>query len=170
MNRARKISGFTLIEILIVVIILGILAAIVIPQFTNASTQAKQSSLASELQTLKTQIAEYKLQHNDTAPLTAAALWDDLTVASDAQGDTGSSIPAGAQTYGPYFEAAVNNPLAISASTPSQVGSTSAPAAGDAWEYNSATGKVYAVIPDPTGSSANGVITEDGTTVSADSW
>src|SRR5689334_18593447 len=37
----RKPRGFTLVEILIVVIILGILAAIVIPQFTNASNDAR---------------------------------------------------------------------------------------------------------------------------------
>ncbi|MCC7406490.1 MAG: prepilin-type N-terminal cleavage/methylation domain-containing protein, partial [Phycisphaeraceae bacterium] len=41
----RRKSGFTLIEILIVVVILGILAAIVIPQFTNASETAKGSNL-----------------------------------------------------------------------------------------------------------------------------
>ena len=35
--RNRNNKGFTLVEILIVVIILGILAAIVIPQFTNAN-------------------------------------------------------------------------------------------------------------------------------------
>src|ERR1700761_8978417 len=65
--RTRK-SGFTLVEILIVVIILGILAAIVIPQFTNASTDARNSSVASTLQTLRGQIELYKIQHADTPP------------------------------------------------------------------------------------------------------
>ena len=64
----RKNSGFTLIEILIVVIILGILAAIVIPQFTNASNDARNSSLASQLQTLRSQVELFKLQHNETLP------------------------------------------------------------------------------------------------------
>ncbi|MFP4355633.1 MAG: prepilin-type N-terminal cleavage/methylation domain-containing protein, partial [Phycisphaerae bacterium] len=36
MKMTRKQNAFTLVEILIVVIILGILAAIVIPQFTSA--------------------------------------------------------------------------------------------------------------------------------------
>ncbi len=58
-------SGFTLVEILIVVVILGILAAIVIPQFTDASTQAKESALASDLQMMRSQLELYKIQHND---------------------------------------------------------------------------------------------------------
>ncbi|MHC5200547.1 MAG: type IV pilin protein, partial [Planctomycetota bacterium] len=45
----RNKKGFTLVEILIVVVILGILAAIVIPQFTDARTQSKLSSCLSTL-------------------------------------------------------------------------------------------------------------------------
>jgi len=63
--------GFTLVEILIVVVILGILAAIVIPQFTQASTEAKANSLCSDLQTMRSQIELYKVQHNDVAPALA---------------------------------------------------------------------------------------------------
>jgi len=64
----RAKSGFTLVEILIVVVILGILAAIVIPQFTGASTEAKESSLVSNLQTIRSQIELFKIQHNDILP------------------------------------------------------------------------------------------------------
>ena len=66
MNRRNK--GFTLVEILIVVIILGILAAIVIPQFTEASNDARTSALQSDLQTFRSQLQLYKVQHNDTPP------------------------------------------------------------------------------------------------------
>ena len=64
----RAKSGFTLVEILIVVVILGILAAIVIPQFTGASTEAKESSLVSNLQSIRSQIELFKIQHNDILP------------------------------------------------------------------------------------------------------
>ena len=70
----KKSRGFTLVEILIVVIILGILAAIVIPQFTNASTDAKNNSTSSTLQTLRGQIELFKIQHGDTPPA-STALW-----------------------------------------------------------------------------------------------
>ncbi len=66
--RTKRNDGFTLVEILIVVVILGILAAIVIPQFSQASTDAKTSSLASNLQTIRSQIALYKIQNDDVPP------------------------------------------------------------------------------------------------------
>ncbi|TKJ35217.1 MAG: hypothetical protein CEE38_15420 [Planctomycetes bacterium B3_Pla] len=67
-QKMRAKSGFTLVEILIVVVILGILAAIVIPQFTEASTEAKTSSLATDLSSVRSQIQLYKIQHNDNLP------------------------------------------------------------------------------------------------------
>ena len=99
-NRRAAARGFTLIEILIVVIILGILAAIVIPQFTNASTQAKQSALDSTVQTLRSQIALYRLQHGDTLPdLTTS--WNPLTTV----------VPYGGTNYGPYMQSVPSNSL-----------------------------------------------------------
>ena len=49
---SRRNRAFTLVEILIVVIIIGILAAIVIPQFTNASTQARDEAFKTNLRDL----------------------------------------------------------------------------------------------------------------------
>ena len=60
---ARVRQAFTLIEILIVVVILGILAAIVIPQFTDASQEAAKSNLRSQLQTIRSQIELFNVQH-----------------------------------------------------------------------------------------------------------
>src|SRR5881397_4209320 len=94
MTRTNR-KGFTLIEILIVVIILGILAAIVIPQFTNASKEAKQSALVTMVQSLRSQIALFKLQHNDYLPgsatlgsgtLSSATFWSQLTEFTDVTG------------------------------------------------------------------------------------
>jgi len=64
-------KGFTLVEILIVVVILGILAAIVIPQFTNASSEAKLSTLKSNLQAVRAQIQLYKIRNLDAPPSVA---------------------------------------------------------------------------------------------------
>ena len=88
--RTRK-SGFTLVEILIVVIILGILAAIVIPQFTNASQDARESALLSQLQTLRSQIELYKLQHMDKLP-DLVTNWNPLTTVTN--GDTALAAAA----------------------------------------------------------------------------
>src|SRR6185295_7253169 len=65
---SARTAAFTLIEILIVVVILGILATIVVPQFSNASINAKENTLKDELRYLRTQIVVYKAQHHDIAP------------------------------------------------------------------------------------------------------
>jgi general secretion pathway protein G len=70
-KKMKTRKGFTLVEILIVVVILGILAAIVIPQFTNASTEAKEANLKSNLQSVRSQIELYKIRHDDVAPVAA---------------------------------------------------------------------------------------------------
>src|SRR5688500_18335603 len=75
MTRTKTRPGFTLIEILIVVAILGILAAIVVPQFSGATRDAKRSGLTSMVQSLRTQIELYRLQHNDRLP-NLVANWD----------------------------------------------------------------------------------------------
>ncbi len=114
MRRRTRRSGFTLVEILIVVIILGILAAIVIPQFTDASTSAKNSSLTSNLQTIRSQFELYKVQHNDVYP------WDDGSGAIDSNANIiarltsktdpdGTINPNGA--CGPYMQDVPTNPF-----------------------------------------------------------
>ena len=102
----RKSHGFTLVEILIVVIILGILAAIVIPQFTNASNDARNSSVASTLQTLRGQIELFKIQHADVPPA-ATALAVVLAGKTNTQ-DTTQAVATG--TLGPYVQSFPTNP------------------------------------------------------------
>jgi type II secretion system protein G len=61
-------KGFTLVEILIVVVILGILAAIVIPQFANASNDALKGTLQTQLQTISSQLELYRVRNVGSYP------------------------------------------------------------------------------------------------------
>lgn len=61
-------NAFTLVELLIVVVILGILAAVVIPQFSNASDSAVKSALKSQLQTMTAQTELFKVQNAGVYP------------------------------------------------------------------------------------------------------
>jgi len=109
--KATVRKGFTLIEILIVVIILGILAAIVIPQFTNASEDAKNSSVASQLQTIRGSVELYKLQHGGLYPTAAGdvATGIDWTKMTSKTLETGVVDAAG--TFGPYLQQTPINSL-----------------------------------------------------------
>ena len=58
-------AGFTLIEMLIVVIILGILAAIIIPQLSVSTEDAKINTLKTNLGGLRSSIEIYYAQHGN---------------------------------------------------------------------------------------------------------
>src|SRR5258708_1750936 len=68
LRQNRKNQAFTLVEILIVVVILGILAAIIIPRFANASKDARRASLSSQLGAVRAQIQLYTIEHGDQRP------------------------------------------------------------------------------------------------------
>lgn len=161
MKIQRKNSGFTLVEILIVVIILGILAAIVIPQFTEASEEARESTLTSNLQVLRSQIGLYKIQHRDVYPgdadgdsatdadVNAADFVLDLTTRTHEDGTTYAAGDTGV-AYGPYMQALPSNPFVALDPTVAAnmvtVGAT--PATGSNlthWNFDQLTGAVTAM-------------------------
>ncbi len=61
-------NSFTLIELLIVVAIIGILAAIAVPNFLNAQVRAKVSRSMSDERTMELAILQYTLDNNDNPP------------------------------------------------------------------------------------------------------
>jgi len=160
MTRIQTRKGFTLIEILIVVIILGILAAIVIPQFTNASKEAKQSALVTMVQSMRSQIALFKLQHNDMLPGAAplkdtggvfveATFWNQLTLFSKLDGTTAAAKDTvNGFVYGPYMQSIPANPL-VAAADASKVKDGVAAAANFGFIYDYAggigSGKVWGI-------------------------
>jgi len=139
----RRNQGFTLVEILIVVIILGILAAIVIPQFTEASNDARESSLASDLQTLRSQIELYKIQHLDCHPgdTTGNGVADDAAnFVADLTGQTDQDGAVGTD-YGPYLQQFPTNPF--NALSDVSLGAVACPGNdGTGWYFNTAIGKI----------------------------
>jgi general secretion pathway protein G len=64
----KRRGAFTLIEILIVVIILGILAAIVVPQFASATSEASRSATFDQLGKLRRAIAVYYFKNGGVYP------------------------------------------------------------------------------------------------------
>ena len=139
----RAKSGFTLVEILIVVVILGILAAIVIPQFTEASTEAKTSSLCTDLQTMRSQIELYKIQHNDDLPGAGTATFiEALTGYTDVAGAVAAGPGAG--VYGPYVQKIPTNQFNDLDTIRIEAGVSTAGANTHGWVFNSGTGAFQA--------------------------
>ena len=160
----RRRAAFTLVEILIVVIILGILATIVIPQFTSASQGAKENSLKDDLRFMRTQIGVFKAQHRDitpgypggdrTASPTESDFGDQMTLHTSEACAT-STTSSAVYKFGPYLSRMPVNPI-NSLTTVLMVDNDAAVPAPDGstgWIYKPQTQQFIANL---TGSDANG--------------
>jgi len=118
--------GFTLVELIIVVSVLGILAALVVPKFTDASVRAQTAATQDQLRSVRTVLERYKLDHNDTYP-DIGDLWGVMTAKTDVDGTLDAT-----GNFGPYLKSSPKNPFTKSAT----VVAFGAGAATDGWEYD----------------------------------
>ncbi len=162
--RDQKRRAFTLVEILIVVVILGILAAIVVPQFTDAAKSARQNTMREDLRFMRTQISVYIAEHSGSKPgyppgssTGATEQWfiDQMTNPTDLKGNIGAQSD-GTHRFGPYLSQIPENPM-NSLDTIRIVGSGAFPTEAQGthgWIYQPSTG---AFASDMTGADENKV-------------
>jgi len=162
MKRAR---AFTLVEILIVVVLLAVLAAIVLPSLSKGTTMAKESALAFDVGLLRRFVLIYASQHLEVSPgypngntagaPSGDAFSDQAMLSSKATGQTAAVGTAGF-SYGPYLSRIPANPFNLKDTVETLANGQAFPAAADnshGWICKPQTGEVR---PDNTGTDSGG--------------
>lgn len=145
-------QAFTLIELLIVVVILAILAAVVIPQFSDAASDAKLSQLQSDLWTMREGIARYRFEHDGRGPHMLPNKSTDpdtnnfvlrLTSRTRATGQVDLGPPG---KLGPYLKSFAGNPFTSDTSEAGKVtyGTGNPPSGTTGWYFNTNSGQLFA--------------------------
>ena len=165
----RRAGGFTLVELIVVIIIIGALAAIAIPKFITSAKDAKDAALNANLSAMRNAINLYYHQHDNDYPGalqedgsgTATGVADNpdafvnqLTQYTDKDGKTSATLDRTNYPYGPYFEVAIpQNQLAVTGATADAVTVTTdtgvltadgSPTTG--WKFSKVTGQIIANV------------------------
>ena len=157
-SRAGRNDGFTLVELLIVVIILAILAAIVVPQFTATTDDAREAALDTTLGNMRAAIDLYFQQHGEypsantdgtnaqNTPL--SFLWQ-LARFTDMNGDAVLTADP-AHEFGPYLRKEeiptepMTNSNALEIITTGTLGMTATAGDPGGWKFDNVTGQFIA--------------------------
>ena len=99
-NVRRQARGFTLIEIMVVVIIIGLLAAVIVPQVISKVDDARIAKAKEDIQSLETALTEYRLD-NSTYPTTEEGLQALVKQPND---------PSVTHWHGPYVQRLSKDP------------------------------------------------------------
>jgi general secretion pathway protein G len=164
MVRKDRRRAFTLIEILIVVVILGILAAIVIPQMSGATQAARENTLRDVTRYLRSQVVTYKAQHVDVSPgypsgnpalaPSSAAFIEQMVNYTDERGNSNATATP-VYKFGPYLSKMPANPISnLDTITIVAAGSDIPPADGTTgWFYKPDTQEI---VPNSVGNDTAG--------------
>ncbi len=152
MSIDRRRNAFTLIEVLIVVIIMAVLAATIIPQFSSSTNDAKNSSLVFNLHTIRSQIEMYKVHHLGKLP---GPLNSDFIAQMTGKTDA-AGVVSDTGIYGPYIQGQMPANPFNGLNTVEVI--TSAPGAGDnttGWMFDKSSGNFYPNCTDTVWDYAN---------------
>jgi len=145
---SRRTTGFTLVEILIVVIILGILAMVVVPKFASSADDAREAALATDYQAAVRQMELYKHEHPGRLPHQMAGGGDDvnnLIARMTGKTDVDGTLNATGK-FGPYLMEWPSNPFMTGPEAAEIKFRDDAPSSRDGstgWYYAKNTGKLY---------------------------
>ena len=138
-NRIRN-RAFSLVELVIVLVIIGVIAAIAVPRLTRGATNASATALAADLAALRNAVELYRAEHEGAFP-TVANFVNQMTQFSDTGGTNFAAAAdvANGIVYGPYLKGIPALPVGA------EKGSTTvaaAAAAGVGWIYTDASGVI----------------------------
>ena len=162
-------AGLTLVEVLIVVILMGIVAAMAIPRFSTTTKDVQASTLEANLSALRNAIELYAAQHGGRFPgqydaadgttpaATAAAAQDafraQLTQYTDANGKTSATLDTTHYPFGPYLRKGIpENPMPTPSNTlvvdMTASGAITGKGGTGGWKFATKTGQIIANHPD----------------------
>ena len=130
--------GFTLVELLVVIVVLAVLAAIVLPKFMDSGTRSKEAALRSDLKLVRNAVALFQTDCG-SYPASLSAL---TATTAPAKGKDNAGVDANitaANWHGPYLQSVPTDPVS-----------------GTAFTYSTTSGSVGTVTASATGNGLDG--------------
>jgi len=98
----KKQGGFTLLELLIVIVIIGILALLIIPNITSAPKKARDTKRKTDITTLRKGLEEYFVNSNVYPDSTASAPLNGLNALTQGSAPIVKTVPTDPKNAAPY--------------------------------------------------------------------